>query len=584
MARRQSRSLKKKSSTSGDEAVKLHGMAETLQIHSKDDALVSGWGWPSLWALLALLVQMPLFDRSIVAMDEGHLLTTADAMLNGRHLYTDLHTGIFPGIYLIASTLLGLFGREVLVTRWAAVAVNIVTVVALFQIGRHFMSTRWASLAPFLHLVFIAMAFPVLSMFNYSTVAIAFGLLGLWFLLRYLETGRTREALLLGLFVAAAGLTKQNFGGLIFISLFLALVWNRKDSILQERSWTQVFFPIAASGASLTLAVVLYFTFEGTLPALIDSTILSIFQSQFENFNNPIPPLLGPHPSDDGRFLFLYTPPTLFNALLQGETFAGIRVTPWVRSASIRASYGIPMLAMALSIFFLVFTDRNPEPERRRASRSTVLFAVVFSLGIFPSAIWSHLAFVTVPILLLLGFCGDRIESALMSRSLSAIALTWRTTVGLLALIALGAGAVSTAAVMRWNSEALEVNRARGLYVSPRSDALITGAVEYLDRCARPGEPILVLPDIPILYFLANRPNPSPFDLAIPGAVDGPMIIRRAEQASIRCAVINPRIYPEFPTLSEIYPRVHNYLAQGFQTVEVIKSGDSQWLGMRRKR
>ena len=559
-------------------------MAETLQTQSEEDALVSRWGWPSVWALLALLAQMPLFDRSIVPMDEGHLLTTADAMLNGRDLYTDLHTGIFPGIYLITSGLLELFGREVLVTRWAAVTVNVVTVVALFQIGRHFMSRYWASLAPFLHLVFIAMAFPVLSMFNYSTVAIAFGLLGLWFLLRYLETGRTREAVWLGLFVAAAGLTKQNFGGLIFLSLFLALLWNRKDSVLYEKSWIQTLFPIAASGACLTLVVVLYFTFQGTLPALVDSTILSIFQSQFENFNNPIPPLIGPHPSDDGRFLFLYTPPTLFNALLQGETFAGIRVTPWVRSASIRASYGIPMIAMALSICFLTLRTRKSAPDVRRASRSTVLFGVMFSLGIFPSAIWSHLAFVTVPILLLLGFCGERIEEALISRSHGKAALGWRATVGILALLALGAGGYSASSVMRWNSEALQVNRAQGLYVSPRSDTLITGAVEYLDRCARPGEPILVLPDIPILYFLANRPNPSPFDLAIPGAVDGPTIILRSEQASVRCALINPRIYPEFPALSQIYPRVHNYLAQGFQTVDVIQAGDSQWLGMRRKR
>ncbi|MEE3327176.1 MAG: hypothetical protein VX252_07580, partial [Myxococcota bacterium] len=346
----------------------------------------------------------------------------------------------------------------------------------------------------------------------------------------------------------------------------------------------QVLFPIAASGACLTAAVVLYFTFEGTLPALIDSTILSIFQSQFENFNNPIPPLIGPHPNDDGRFLFLYTPPTLFNALLQGETFAGIRVTPWIRSASIRASYGIPMLAMALSIAFLALTTRDSEPGTRRAGRSTVLFAVIFSLGIFPSAIWSHLAFVTVPILLLLGFCGNRIEDAFTSRSIASAAMGWRMAVGLLALLAMGAGAYSTAAVMRWNPDPLDLNRARGLYVSPRSDALVTGAVTYLDRCARPGEPILVLPDIPIIYFLANRPNPSPFDLAIPGAVDGRMIIMRAEEAGVRCAVINPRIYPEFPALSEIYPRVHNYLAQGFQTVEVIKAGESQWLGMRRKR
>ena len=112
----------------------------------------------------------------------------------------------------------------------------------------------------------------------------------------------------------------------------------------------------------------------------------------------------------------------------------------------------------------------------------------------------------------------------------------------------------------------------------------MTGAVKFLDQCARPGEPILVLPDIPIIYFLAGRPNPSPFDLAIPGAVDGPMIITRSEEAGVRCAVVNPKIYPEFPALGEIYPRVHNYLAQGFQTVEVIEAGDSRWLGMYRKR
>ena len=562
----------------------MTAMAETSGMDSTEETLISRWAWPSLWALLALVAQMPLFDRSIVPMDEGHLLTTADAMLNGRHLYTDLHTGIFPGIYLITSSLLGVFGREVMVTRWAAVGVNVVTVVALFQIGRRFMSLGWACLAPLLHLVFIAMAFPVLSMFNYSTLAIAFGLLGLWFLLRYLESAQTRDAIWLGIFVAAAGLTKQNFGGLIFIALFLALIWNRKDSVLLGRSWIQTLFPIGASGACLTLAVVLYFLFEGSLPALIDSTILSIFQSQFENFNNPIPPLLGPHPSDDGRFLFLYTPPTLFNALLQGEPFAGIRVTPWVRSASIRASYGIPMIAMVMSIGFLLFSAGRSGRRARQASRSAVLFAVIFSLGIFPSAIWSHLAFVTVPILLLLGFCGDRIEAFLASRTIGWAGMAWRSTVSALALVAVGAGVYSAVAVVRWNPDALDLDRARGVHVSPRSHSLVTGAVRYLDRCARPGEPILVLPDIPIVYFLANRPNPSPFDLAIPGAVDGPMIIRRAEQAGVRCAVVNPRIYPEFPPLNQIYPRVHNYLAQGFQTVEVIQAGDSGWLGMRRAR
>ena len=559
-------------------------MTADREISSTEKGSPSLWGWSCFWALLAVAVQMPLYDRSIVPMDEGHLLTTADAMLNGRHLYVDIHTGIFPGIYLITSALLGLFGHEVLVTRWAAVGVNVVTVVALFQIGRYFMSLRWASLAPLLHLILIAMAFPVLSMFNYSTVAVAFGLVALWCLLRYFEDGKVGDAVLLGLFIAAAALTKQNFGALIFLSLFIALIWNRKDSVLSSRNWLHILFPIAASGAALTLAVIFYFLFEGSLPALFDSTILSIVDSQFENFNNPIPPLFGPHPTEDGRFLFLYTPPTLFNALLQGEEFVGLKVTPWVRSISIRASYGIPILAMGMSLFFLIFPTRKADHRTRRASRSAILFAVIFSLGIFPSAIWSHLAFVTVPILLLLGFCADRIETSLASRSFGLSVGLWRTTVGLLALLATGAGIYSALAVMRWNPEALDLDRARGLYVSPRSHSLVTGAVKYLDQCARPGEPVLILPDIPILYFLADRPNPSPFDLAIPGAVDGRMIVIRSEEAGIRCAVVNPKIYPEFPALSEIYPRVHNYLSQGFQTVEIIKAGDSRWLGMYRKR
>lgn len=549
-----------------------------------DHRFATMWGWPTFWALLAIAVQLPIYDRSIVPMDEGHLLTTADAMLDGRRLYVDLHTGIFPGIYLMGSGLLSLFGREVIVTRWAAVGVNVVTVVALWQIGRRSMAAHWAALAPTLHLALVIVGFPVLSMFNYSTVAVALGLLGLLMLLRYLERGATRDALLLGFFVAAAALTKQNFGALIFFALLIALIWNRSDSALATRGWMKILFPIAAAGACLTAFVVTYFAARGSLFALVDSTILSIAGPQFQDFNNPIPPLLGPHPIEDGRFIFLYTPPTVFNALLQGDLFAGLRVTPWVRSLSIRASYGIPILALIAAPLLLALSYRGGDSPRRCASRSTVLFAMLFSPGIFPSAIWSHLAFVTVPILLLIGFCGDRIEGLLTRYTRSAFAWFWRAAVAALVILAVFAGFDAGRSIVRWNPEPLSLERAHGIRVSPRSHELITGAVQYLDACARPGEPVLVLPDIPIVYFLADRPNPSPFDLAIPGNVDGALIISRAEQAAVRCAVVNPRIYPEFPPLYEMYPRVHNYLAQGFVAVEVIKSGDSQWLGMRRKR
>jgi hypothetical protein len=42
---------------------------------------------------------------------------------DGKLLYRDLHTGIFPGIYHFTTLLFNLFGNDLIVTRWAEVIV-----------------------------------------------------------------------------------------------------------------------------------------------------------------------------------------------------------------------------------------------------------------------------------------------------------------------------------------------------------------------------------------------------------------------------------------------------------------------------
>ena len=73
---------------------------------------------------LAIVLQLPSFDRSLVPMDEGHLAALVSFMDSGKALYADLHTGIFPGIYQLTRLLFAVFGDDLLVTRWAEVAVN----------------------------------------------------------------------------------------------------------------------------------------------------------------------------------------------------------------------------------------------------------------------------------------------------------------------------------------------------------------------------------------------------------------------------------------------------------------------------
>jgi hypothetical protein len=540
------------------------------------------WGGAGILAVLALLVQWPLHDRMLVPMDEGHLLQAADSMLRGSRLYVDLHTGLFPGIYLAASGLLASFGRDALVLRWAAVIVNIGTTLALWAVARRMVARHWAPLAPLLYLALLGVAFPVLSMFNYSTLAVFFGLSALSFLLRYLEGGRSFDGALLGLCVAAAVLSKQNFGALSFAALLIALFWNRRNGELATRSATRILMPIAISGGALTALVLIYFALEGSLSALLDSTIFSLAGSQLRDFNNPIPPLFGPHPQGDGRFLFLYLPPALFNALIHGEPFVGLEVTPALRSLAIRASYGLPILALVLAPITLFLTRERDFGPRRSASQAALLFAVIFFPGIFPSAIFSHLAFVLIPTLLLFAYLADRIEGMLMRRNARHSILCWRAAVATLGLATWGVAADSMVSVVRLHAEPLGLDGAT-LKVSMRERQLFRGAVDFIDGCADPGEPILVLPDIPAVYFLANRPNPSPHDLAIPGRVDGNLIARRADEEGVRCAVFNPRIYPEFPPFKRLFPGLARYLEKRFGVAEIIRGGDTEWLGMIRR-
>ena len=527
------------------------------------------------------VIQWPLFNRMIIPMDEGHLAATAQWMLNGQRLYADLHTGIFPGIYLMTAGLFSVFGSDLLVTRIAAAGINLLIGLSLWRIAQRMVSPSWSLAPPALHLALIAFAFPVLSMFNYSTTALCLALLSLVFLLRYFENGRTVDGLGLGLLVAATTLTKQNFGALTFLALTLSLFWGRQGSALGTRKIASTLGPIVIAGLSLTSVVVLWMILMGLFPAFIDRTILTLGGSQLQHFDNPIPPLFGPHP-ETGRFTFLYTPPALFDALVHGQPFLGLTVDGSLRSAAIRISYGTPLVVLMGGLIWLGRSFRQPESSSRVAIRSVIVFASLFSLGIFPSAIWSHLAFVLPPISLVAVLLADRFTRWLSSLQSPGGLWTWRFGVAAGSIFLLAILVARAQDVTRWNSEPLNLERAH-LMVSGHTASLLREAVEYVDDCARPGEAIVALPDIPVIWFLADRPNVSRFDLAIPGAVDGDEIVLGMQSSAVRCVVMNPHMYPEFPPFKVLYPNVAAHLEEKYGVGRVLSPAEPHWFGMVRR-
>ncbi len=537
--------------------------------------------------VVAAIVQWPLAHRTIVPMDEGHLAAAASWMHAGKHLYSEIHTGIFPGIYLLTYSLFGVFGEDLLVTRFAAMCVNGLTAVLLWRITARCTDERWAWVAPVAYVAFVPIAFPILSMLNYSTLAVMAGLGALYFLLRTLETKRARDAAGLGLCIAATALTKQNFGGLVLIACLVGGILGGRSAGFRFTEWRRLFVTVGLAGLVPTVFVIAGFVATGTFGDLIEHTLLSLGGSQVEHFNNPIPPILGTHPENDGRFTFLYTPPPMFDDMLNGGRVLGVKPTPGVRSLAIRLSYGLPLVLLVVA-FALAIRDRfAPSEATARATRAVLIYGIVFFPGIFPSAIWSHLAFVMIPLLPLYVIVGHRLHAWLSQRQVDApVAASRRLAVPTFATLVLfawvAAGFESITKVIDRNPTPLELERA-DLYVSDRMAGLIGGAVEFIERCAPPGEDVFVAPEIPVVYFLTGRTTPQPHDLVIPGNVDGMRIARGLEDAGVRCVVFNPRMYPEFPPFAQLFPDLARYLQSRFVRVETFQGGGTEWYGLMRK-
>jgi hypothetical protein len=97
-------------------------------------------------------------------------------------------------------------------------------------------------------------------------------------------------------------------------------------------------------------------------------------------------------------------------------------------------------------------------------------------------------------------------------------------------------------------------------------------------------EPVFVAPDQPLLYFLADRRNPTPYDLVIPGEVDGDRIVARLEATGTRCVVYNPRMYLQFAPFEELFPQVARHLAGSYRRVGSFGAPGREWHGLVRAR
>jgi hypothetical protein len=85
---------------------------------------------------------------------------------------------------------------------------------------------------------------------------------------------------------------------------------------------------------------------------------------------------------------------------------------------------------------------------------------------------------------------------------------------------------------------------------TPANVAAYQGALNWIERTTKPGEAILLAPQMTWLYAVSGRDNPLPEVSLLPGALAGAGRERRAlvrlEGAGVRLAVIDRRTYPQY--------------------------------------
>jgi hypothetical protein len=116
------------------------------------------------------------------------------------------------------------------------------------------------------------------------------------------------------------------------------------------------------------------------------------------------------------------------------------------------------------------------------------------------------------------------------------------------------------------------------LWVSPQLREDLASVIDHLRQTTAPGEPIFVYPTSPLLYVLADRPNPTRYGHLYPGTVprnDLVELVDALDKSAVRTVVLSEHSFlPGMPTndniIVEDFLRLHFVQSQQFGAYRVL--------------
>ncbi|MAE69522.1 MAG: hypothetical protein CME06_03525 [Gemmatimonadetes bacterium] len=481
-------------------------------------------------AILILVGLAALFlsysNYGVNVLDEGYLLGAVERVARGEVPYRDFAHQYAPGRFYLFSWLFELVPPSIEATRAVWALLLALTGTAIYLTARHF-AGRVAALWPVL-------AFAVApgpwqkSFLVLGSIVLALALL------RFCEKPAGSRAFLFGVLAGAVLILRQDVALYGMVAFAVAVVRLAPSRWAHAGSWLL----LAGGGFALAVApVAAAFFMKGALGDAVWSMLFAGLEGVRANAL-PFPSLLPLMPRSLGDLievpsrLLHYLPPLVLGI----AAIWGLLIRERSRSA------GVLSLAALGVLLFRLDLDR---------SHAMHLLQVLPIPWIFTAAALER-------------WGGTRAKSA--------------TAVAVIALVILSKIGHSHYPSSFWvragMSKALELDRAH-LRLEPNRAAALSGVVRYVREQTEKNEPLLALPDLPLVHFLSDRPNPLRYDLLragrLHGADDERETIRRIDTAAPTWFVWNTKaVDSELPgrRLQAHAPALWGHLMGRFRLVE----------------
>ncbi|MFP6664613.1 MAG: glycosyltransferase family 39 protein [Deltaproteobacteria bacterium] len=558
------------------------------------------------WIALALgiaaaCLHLPMLLLVAGGCDEWHVLQIGVNLRAGDLLYTDTNHIAGPGAFYGAAGLFTLFGESFAVARTAMLGLFSLLVACTYLLSRRLVGPVAATIAALLLIAFRLWTFPHFTIFHYATTALIIVTAGFW-VLRAHESPQRWRVIAAGLIGGVAFITKQDSGALggagIFLALLAGFAIRRRAGGEREKVGQTATLFLVAAGTPFLLAC-LYFLAHGGLGPYLWQTIYDpIFLNQLMGSGGgpaaadyvDIPALfpLASQDADLRHLLFSWMPGLLWDLHWRDVLNSTLYRDTNLLDVFLKILYRLPTLFLLGEAFSLVRSWRRlrhgaaAADIRALAARAAQLaFTGGMWMAFSKPRDWIHFSILLVPFL------------PIFARQLSALlARLPRGARPLVAIPAAAAGLLFVFASAHLERGAIAtfdtpVTGKRGTVWVRAEDAIaFQGLIDHL-ATTPDDQKVLVVPCLPVLSFLADRPTASRFIWLWPrdAYADRDEQIMAALEAEPDTSLVYVLMHTPFaPRPQVVIPELFDYVAENYFLDEVIGAPDRLVCGIAARR